>query len=385
VRLNSRAVSASAENSRAVLALPSSVVAKPSAARPVEPAFFAYLSMLHPRGRDRVSLYALALLAAALPFAGDVSRAADDQALSATSEQPPEPTPDTTADEPWSPSEDYAAGSTDHIIRIDQQATGEPMDDGYDDGWTWQWAPTGLIYRSYMAGPHEPRAGGVAFSEGGENAFADATLGARIGFVKFGNCDPIHSAGWQLDFYGAAIARLDLKSKEDLDSCDYVFGLPLTYGNEQWQFKIGYAHISSHLGDEFMVKHPGVDRVNYVRDSLVTGTSYYLIPAWRVYGEVGWCFHPDGGAGPWESQFGTELSRPGPTGDDVTPFVAFNARVREDEEVVGDMNFQAGWLRRGILGQTLRFGIDYYNGKSPQSQFFETSEQQIGVGLWYDF
>ena len=104
-----------------------------------------------------------------------------------------------------------------------------------------------------------------------------------------------------------------------------------------------------------------------------------------MYGEAGWAFHHDGGAGAWETQFGTELSRPGPTGNHVTPFVAFNGRVREDEEIGGDVNFQAGWLRRGILGQMLRYGFDYYNGKSSQSQFFDNSEQQIGMGLWYDF
>ena len=184
---------------------------------------------------------------------------------------------------------------------------------------------------------------------------------------------------------GPRSPRLDLKNQQDLDSCDYVFGLPLTYGDERLQFKFGYAHLSSHLGDEFIENNPGFDRVNYVRDSLVFGTSYYPIPAWRVYGEVGWCFHPDGGAGPWESQFGTELSRPGPTGNHSTPFVAINARVRQDEDVVGDINFQAGWLRRGILGQTFRWGFDYYNGKSSQSQFYSDYEQQVGMGLWYDF
>ncbi len=342
--------------------------------------------MLHRRGLLRVSLCALALLAAALPFAGAASYIADDRPPSVASQQPPEPTPDANAGEPWlaSPKGD-AANSTDHVIRIDQPTTGEPMGDGYDDGWTWQWVPTGLIYHSYMAGPHEPRAGLTLSSNGESGAFGDATLGARMGFLKFGNCDSIHPAGWQLDFYGAAIARLDLKNQEDLDSCDYVFGLPLTYGNEQWQFKFGYAHLSSHLGDEYMIKHPSADRVNYVRDSLVIGTSIYPIPAWRIYGEAGWALKHDGGAGPWETQFGTELSRLGPTGNHVTPFVAINGRLREDEHVGGDVNFQAGWLRRGILGQTLRYGFDYYNGKSSQSQFFNNSEQQIGIGLWYDF
>ena len=74
---------------------------------------------------------------------------------------------------------------------------------------------------------------------------------------SYGNCDPVHPAGWQLDFYGAAIAGSTSKSKEDLDSCDYVFGLPLTYGNEQLAIKFGYAHLSSHLGDEFMRQPSG--------------------------------------------------------------------------------------------------------------------------------
>ncbi len=208
-----------------------------------------------------------------------------------------------------------------------------------------------------------------------------------MGFVKYGNTDAAHPEGWQLDFYGAAIARLDLEQQEDLDSCDYVFGFPLTWGNERWQSKFGYAHLSSHMGDEYTIEHPGAinDRVNYTRDSLVWGKSYYPIPAWRVYGEIGWAAHCDGHAHRWTSQFGTELSRPGPTGCHGTPFFAINGRLREDDTWVGDVNIQTGWLHRGILGQTLRWGFDYYNGKSSQSQFFDNFEQQIGVGLWYDF
>ena len=344
--------------------------------------------MLQCRGRAQVSFYALALLAAVLPIGGDPLCADDQPASVATSQEPPGAAPGIAATEPWSDiAEGVAASSTEHIIRIDHPATGEPMDmgDAYDDGWARQWAPAGLIYHSYMAGPLEPRAGLTPFWDGSDGAFADASLGGRVGFFKYGNCDPVHSAGWQLDFYGAAISRLDLKNQEDLVSCDYVFGFPLTYGNEVWQFKFGYAHQSSHLGDEFIVNNPGADRVNYVRDSLVWGTSYYPIPAWRVYGEIGWAVKHDGGAGPWETQFGTELSRPGPTGDHVTPFVAVNGRVREDVNVGGDVNVQAGWLRRGILGQTLRYGFNFYTGKSSQSQFFRDSEQQLGMGVWYDF
>jgi hypothetical protein len=329
--------------------------------------------MLQLRACIRILVFALALLATMLPAACNPACAADEPSAvlpdSAVSQDPKDS--DTSAD---------------HIVRLDESNTCGPLPGDRDDAWEWQWAPAGIIYHSYMAGPQEPRAGIFFFSEaaGEGGTYADATLGGRMGFLKYGNSDPTHPQGFQLDFYGAAIARLNLEHQEDLDSCDYVFGLPLTYGNEVWQTKFGYAHLSSHMGDEFAISHPGAlnDRVNYTRDSLVWGNSYYPIPAWRVYGEVGWAAHCDGFAHRWTSQFGTELSRPGCCD---TPFLAINGRVREDHEWVGDVNIQTGWLHRGILGQTLRFGFDYYNGKSSQSQFFNNLEQQIGAGVWYDF
>ena len=37
----------------------------------------------------------------------------------------------------------------------------------------------------------------------------DATLGGRVGMVRYGSNDSVSPDGYQLDFYGAAIARLD--------------------------------------------------------------------------------------------------------------------------------------------------------------------------------
>lgn len=255
------------------------------------------------------------------------------------------------------------------------------------DAWGWQWLPQGLIYRSYMAGVHEPRMAIVAYHEGEDRTLWDPTLGGRVGLLRYGDCDPLHPQGFELDFYGAAVARLDAEEAQDLDSTDYVFGFPLTFGSEVTQYKFGYAHLSSHLGDELAIRDPdSLDRrVNYVRDALVLGMSHFPYPAWRMYGEMGWAFHNSGGARPWEGQFGTELTRPGPTGRRLAPFFAVNARIREEHNFGGDMAAQLGWLRRGEYGQTLRIGAQYYNGKSSQMQFFHQSEEQIGLGLWYDF
>jgi hypothetical protein len=283
--------------------------------------------------------------------------------------------------------EEPSSDSPDAVVRLDELDHGESFHAYSNNEWTWQWVPSGLIYHSYMAGPHEPHSALIGFSNLDGRVLADAWLGGRMGFLKYGNQDPTFPEGWQLDFYGAAISRLDVENQQDLDATDFVFGFPLTWGDECVQYKFGYAHLSSHLGDEFALSHPGSlnDRVNYVRDSLVIGTSRYLIPAWRVYGEASLAFHRDGGASLWDTQFGTEVSRPGPTGNRLSPFMAINGRLRDDDDLGGDLTVQAGWLHRGILGQTLRFGAHYYNGKSSQTQFFDTSEQQVGGGVWYDF
>jgi uncharacterized protein DUF1207 len=267
----------------------------------------------------------------------------------------------------------------------------EPVIDGESDWvdveeWTWQWVPSGVIYHSYMAGPHEPRMALVSFYDSQDDGtFWDASLGGRVGFLRYGTADPFRPQGWELDFYGAAIARLDVEHREDLNSCDYVFGFPLTYGVGDWQFKFGYAHLSSHLGDEYARRVPGAlaDRINYVRDALVYGASVYALPFWRQYGEMGWAFNTDGGARPWEFQFGTELARPGSFVS--SPFLAVNADVRQDQNYSGNLAAQTGWLWRGEYGQTLRLGLHYLTGKSNQYEFYYNSTAQTGVGIWYDF
>jgi hypothetical protein len=262
-----------------------------------------------------------------------------------------------------------------------------PMLASPSDVWDWQLLPQGLIYRSYWAGVKEPRLGIQLMHVTDERSFWDPTVGARLGLLRYGTVEGLHPEGWEWDVEGAAEPRLTLDYNRDLWDVDFRGGTVVTYGLSNWQFKFGYYHLSSHMGDEFAITHPGSlnDRINYVRDSLILGASYFPHPAWRIYGESAWAFHPDGGADPWEFQFGTELSRPGPTGPNGVPFLALNGHLRQELNFSGDFTAQTGRLWRNVNGQTLRFGLHYYNGKSSQYQTFSTFEQQVGVGLWYDF
>lgn len=248
--------------------------------------------------------------------------------------------------------------------------------------------PGDVIWHSYWAGAKEPRTSGVIFRDtNGNLSLMDVTLGGRVSILRNGyrqaNGRPL---GWEIQIEGAAQLRLNLDRNLDFDSTDFRFGVPLIYApNERLQWKFAYYHLSSHVGDEFLERNPGFTRINFSRDVLVLGTSFFPRPAWRWYGEVGWAFNDDEGSDPWEVQFGLDYAQPGPTGTRGTPFFAINGHLREEVNFGGNLAVQAGWLWRGRTDRVLRTGLHYYNGKSSQFEFFDDFEQQLGVGLWQEY
>lgn len=251
--------------------------------------------------------------------------------------------------------------------------------------WTWQLLPPSLLYKSYLAGPREPRLGTQWIYTRDYGWYWDSTLGGRAGLLRYGSTDTVLPEGWQLDVEGAAFPRLDAEHARDLVAADFRVGVPLTFRRGPWAMKFGYYHISAHLGDEYMLTHPTVERINYVRDSLVLGLALHPHPDWRLYSEVGYAFMIDGGAKPWEFQFGVEFSPADPSTIVGAPFAACNGHLRQENDFGGNVTVQMGWQWRGHYGRTLRVGAHYLNGLSPQYQFYRDFEDQVGVGIWYDF
>ncbi len=204
--------------------------------------------------------------------------------------------------------------------------------------------------------------------------------------LRWGTADDMRPDGWQLDVEGAGLPRLGVDNDLDVIAVDFRIGVPLTYGRGPYQTKFAYYHLSSHLGDEFIIANPAVTRINFVRDVLVWGHGYYLTPTLRIYGEAGWAFKTDGGAERWEFQFGIDYSPACPTDFRGAPFAAVNAHLREEVGYGGNLVVQAGWSWRGSGGGHLvRVGLEYFNGKDEQFEFFNESQEKLGLGLWYDY
>ncbi len=253
--------------------------------------------------------------------------------------------------------------------------------------WAWQVLPQGLLWRSYLAGPKEPRMGVNVFYEGhSKEWFWDATLGGRFSLLRYGTFDPIMPQGVELQVEGAAFPRLTLDSQRDLVACDYRFGIPLVFRRGPIEGKFSYYHLSAHLGDEYMLTHPHhYRRINYSRDCLVAAVAFYPIQDLRVYGEIGWAFYSDGGTDPWEFQLGADYCPIAPTGRCGAPFFAINGHFHEEHNFGGALTVQAGWAWRGRTGHLLRTGLHYFNGMSEMYEFFGEHESQIGLGIWLDY
>jgi hypothetical protein len=251
--------------------------------------------------------------------------------------------------------------------------------------WFWQWFPSGLVYRSYMASPKEARLALVISNGSQFGPVWDATLGARIGLLRWGTPpNGMRPQGFEVQLEAAAMPRIQpILDSSPLVSCDYRIGIPVAYADGPWQFKTGYYHISSHLGDEFMKRHPTQPRINYVRDSIMFGVGYFWTEDTRLFAEFDYAPGVSGGAEPCEFQFGVDYSPAVPGG---APFAAVYGNMRQELDFGGFFVLQAGWQWRGGPAlSTFRLGLEYFNGQSPQYEFFNQFEQHVGFGLWYDF
>jgi hypothetical protein len=302
--------------------------------------------------------------------------------------------------------EERLPGGTTHVIQPgDALATGIPPSEGieyrtggyysdpmavenpfsFNDAWTWQVLPDSILYKSYLAGLHESRMGSQLVHIKDQGNFWDVTLGGRAGILRYGTSDPYWPEGFQLDIEGAAFPRLNVDHDRDLDNADFRFGIPLTLRRGSWQTKFGYYHLSSHMGDEFLVRNNTLNRLNYVRESLMFGVGLFLNPNFRIYSEIDYAFHADGGAQPLEFQFGAEYSPIDCGRYFGSPFFAVNGHLHQEVNYGGSISAQLGWQWRGRTGHLLRTGFQYFNGMSEQAQVYSQFEQQFGWGLWYDF
>ena len=173
---------------------------------------------------------------------------------------------------------------------------------------------------------------------------------------------------------------------KDVESTDYRFGTEITAGEGPWAMKFGYFHVSSHVGDEYVIRNPTFQRINYVTESWVLGFSYTAADTVRVYGEMANSFSASGGAKRYQFQTGMEYTPIAKIPRFGAPFVAVNLDFRQSVNYDPATTAQVGWSFQGPdSDRRLRFGLQYANGPTSQFEFFRRREEYLGFGIWFDY
>jgi len=278
------------------------------------------------------------------------------------------------------------------------------------ENWTWQMFPDGFIYPTYLAAVQN-RLGGVWNYDENLDWIWDITLGGRAPLLRYGNRSALYPEGWQLDLEGSVHLRLAMNIGMDMEANDFRAGFPLSYGTKTWQVRTGYYHVSTHVGDERVLRYinegnwnkeigdpayahkptyrTGEEnhRLNYYREAWLLSYAYRPTPSTRLYVEVDYAFMMGELTKPWHFQFGAEYSPRYPArGAWGTPFAAVNARLMQEHNFDGNITAQGGWQWRGSRNELFRIGLQYFAGVSDQYSFLiHRREHKIGLGVWYDF
>lgn len=176
----------------------------------------------------------------------------------------------------------------------------------------------------------------------------------------------------------------------ELVNTDYLLGIPLDYSVDRWAFRLRLYHISSHLGDEFLVNNPFrlLGRDNPSLEALEFFTSCQITRFLRLYAGPGVVLHSDE-TFPMDDfyvEYGAE-ARFFPTRFCYqrlygTFFAAVDIQNWQVRDWDFDWTVKAGYEFSKLegVGRKMRFFASYHDGFSYEGQFFlcETNYWEFG-------
>lgn len=179
----------------------------------------------------------------------------------------------------------------------------------------------------------------------------------------------------------------------ELVNTDYYVGIPLEYAINRWSFRLRLYHLSSHLGDEYMVNHPDVVRLNPSYEAVDFYSSFQATDTIRLYAGPGVYLHSDE-TFPMKTfyvQYGTEARFLGHKFYTQklygTCFVALHFRNEQFLHWNFDGTYRAGYEFSKLqgIGRKFRFYVGYHQGYSLEGQFQKDRTQYTEFNLAYGF
>lgn len=259
------------------------------------------------------------------------------------------------------------------------------------------WLPSDCpMFRPFIADPHA-----VTHSAGWR--FNDNVLGKNIIDVSYGDILPFYkwcNIWWggdlELDLECSLWAVFDpLHESSPLIDADYFVGAALVYGWGDWAIRFRGYHISTHIGDEFLLNNPNFDRRNPSIEVLDLYASWYMSNDIRLYAGVGWnaCQDDSFRVSPWYVQGGAELRlhELGYTcyGNRLygLPFFAMDFRYQSDYKRHVNATYTLGyeWGKTHCECRRFRIFLEYHDGYCVEGQFAKFPTNYLSIRVSYGF
>jgi len=214
---------------------------------------------------------------------------------------------------------------------------------------------------------------------------ASTNFGESIGLYRLRG--PLQSTV-QFGIQAGVFSIFDLDSQSfDLINADYMVGIPLTLKKGNLSNMTRVFHQSSHLGDEYLLRGQSDERINLSYESVNSMFSYHLPAGFRIYAGGGYIFHEDpSGLDPWSVQTGLEFRSPMVwLKGALRPVFGVDVQNRQESNWDADVSARAGiqFENPDFLSRKLQLLFEYYNGKSPNGQFYERNIEFFGIGLHF--
>jgi len=244
--------------------------------------------------------------------------------------------------------------------------------------------PSDVIYDPPIADPKWPK-----FSVGYQKHFKN-TYGKRIFDLSFGENVPLlryKTDGWayELELQAGLFGLMDVDSSPTrLINSDYFVGggLSLVY-DRKWQNLFQFSHLSSHLGDEFLISRPDYinKRVNLSYEAFKWFTAYKF-NSFRPYVGFGYLVHRDPSAlKPFSFEAGIDYISEKSFLFDTTRYVCgIHTHFLSQNNFRPSFNIRTGLQTEDAVwrGRHMQFLIEYSQGKSRHGQFYAKKEHYIG-------
>lgn len=270
----------------------------------------------------------------------------------------------------------------------------------YDCGLNGVWLPEDpILFKPFIADPRQ-----ITYSVGWR--FYDQVLSKNVIDVSYGDSFGLYEwyavTPWggklRIDLEGALWAVFaPLQESSPLINADYYVGIPVTYAVDCWQFRWRVFHISSHIGDEFLIKHAprGFRRLNPSAEYTDISVSHELTDDIRVYAVLGAMLHQDESfrCGYFYAEGGMELRLRGLQHVDTcnrifrVPFLGMHFRYNKVFKNHVDATYVIGyeWAKFYGLCRRLRVFMEYHDGYSAEGQFCHFATNYLSFRVSYGF